>query len=321
MRAVLAREPGPPEVLRPVDLPDPVPGPGQVVVAVDVAGIAFIETQIRAGNPPGPSPAFPLVPGNCVAGTVDAVGAGVDRGWLGTQVVTSTGGSGGYASRALAAAADLHRIPSGLSLPAAAAVLADGRTALGLAHAAGIKDGDVVAVTAAGGGVGSLLVQLATQAGATVIALAGSEPKLALARSLGADAAVDYRHPDWPALLTAAAPGGLDVVFDGVAGDVTGPLFTRAATGGRYLSHGVASGARADLGALTAARLDVTLIPLGALAADQATSFALTDDALARAAAGTLRPTIGQTYPLADAAAAHAAIEGRTTLGKTLLIP
>ena len=200
MRAVIARRPGPPEVLEPVDLPDPEPGPGQVVVDVTFAAITFVDTQMRSGAFPRIRPEdFPLVLGNGVTGTVVAVGEGVVPGWLGAEVVTATGGRGGYASRAVASASDLHRVPAGLDPRDAVALLADGRTALGLARAAGVGAGDVVAITAAGGGVGSLLVQIAHRSGATVVALAGDAAKRDLALGLGADAAVDYREPGWPA--------------------------------------------------------------------------------------------------------------------------
>jgi NADPH2:quinone reductase len=320
MRAVIARRPGPPEVLEPVDLPDPEPGPGQVVVDVTFAAITFVDTQMRSGAFPRIRPEdFPLVLGNGVTGTVATVGEGVDPGWLGAEVVTATGGRGGYASRAVASASDLHRVPAGLDARDAVALLADGRTALGLARAAGVGAGDVVAITAAGGGVGSLLVQIAQRAGATVVALAGDAAKRDLALGLGADAAVDYRERGWPENLAAAAPGGLDVAFDGVGGDVSAPLVAALRRGGRYLPHGGSSGRWAGLGEEEAAERGLTVVPLTAIGAGEAEFYGLTEDALTEGAAGRLRPTIGQTWPLDEVAAAHAAIEARSTRGKTLL--
>src|SRR5262245_6481581 len=315
MRVILAERPGPPQVLSEVELPDPEPGPGQVVVDVAVAAITFVDTQMRAGTFPGlPASAFPLVLGNGVGGTVAARGDGVDAAWLGAEVVTSTGGRGGYASRALAAADDLHRVPAGLALPDAVALLADGRTALALMQAAEVGPGQTVAVTAAGGGVGGLLVQLARRAGAGVVALAGGERKLGHARALGASATVDYRAPGWEDRLGEAAPAGLDAAFDGVGGDVGPVLAAQVHPGGRYLPHGAASGRWAAVEAR-----DITVIPLSAVVGSPADMYRLVEQAFALAAAGELRPTVGQTYPLADAAAAHAAIEARATLGKTLL--
>jgi NADPH2:quinone reductase len=320
MRAVIARRPGPPEVLEPVDLRDPEPGPGQVAVDVRFAAITFVDTQMRSGAFPRIRPEdFPLVLGNGVIGTVATVGEGVDPGWLGAEVVTATGGRGGYASRAVASVSDLHRVPAGLDPRDAVALLADGRTAIGLARAAGVGAGDVVAITAAGGGVGSLLVQIAHRAGATVVALAGDAAKRDLALGLGADAAIDYREPGWPEHLAATAPGGLDVAFDGVGGDVSAPLVAALRRGGRYLPHGGSSGSWAGIGEEEAAERGLTVIPLAAIGAGEAEFYGLTEDALAEGAAGRLRPTIGQTWPLDEVAAAHAAIEARATRGKTLL--
>ncbi len=182
MQAVRAEHAGPPDVLELVELPDPVPGAGEVRIAVTFAAITFIDTQMRAGNSPGPPVSFPVVLGNGVGGTVIEVGDDVDPTWMDTTVVSSTGGRGGYATDALAAVSDLHRVPAGLELADATALLADGRTALGLMRAADVADGETVTITAAAGGVGGLLVQLASDAGARVIALAGDDAKLEHAR-------------------------------------------------------------------------------------------------------------------------------------------
>ena len=319
MRAVVASHPGPPSVLQVVEIDDPVPGPGQVVVAVEVAAITFIDTQMRAGTSPRSPGPFPIVLGNGVGGRVIELGEGVEPAWLGADVVSSTGGSGGYATRAVASVGDLHRLPPGIDLQVAVALLADGRTAVGLAQAAAIAEGDTVVVTAAGGGVGSLLVQLATIAGARVIALAGDSVKLDLARSLGAHTAINYRDAEWASRLDAIAPDGLDVVFDGVGGDVSAVLVDRARKGGRYVTHGAASGSFAGIDSDEAAGRGITVVPLWAIGASPQASFDLVEQAFARAVAGTIHPTIGQWFPLERAADAHAAIERRATLGKTLL--
>lgn len=323
MRTVIAERPGPPDVLRPVELPDPEPHAGHVLVDVEAAAVVFIDTQMRAGTPPPPlpAPAFPLTPGNGVGGTVTAVGEGVDAAWLGRPVVTTTGGRGGYASRVVVAVDDLHRVPEGLDVRTAVALLADGRTAVGLARAAAIEPGDTVVVTAAAGGVGSLLVQLGSNADARVVGLAGGGRKLAHARELGAVAAIDYRDSHWPAHLDAAAPDGLQIVFDGVGGPTSRILFDRVVPGGRYLPHGVASGIPGEVPADEAGKRGVEIVPLSAIGGSARALRDLVEEALRLASAGLIRPTIGQTWPLAQAADAHAAIEARTTLGKTLLIP
>ena len=158
MRAVVLSEFGPPAVLVPAEVPDPAPGPGQVVVDVELAGITFVETQVRAGRAPNPAmaPALPGILGNGVGGVMAAVGPGLDPALAGTRVVTSTGGSGGYAERVAVDAAGVIAVPDGLALRDAVALLADGRTAIALMRAATVREGETVLVEAAAGGVGSL---------------------------------------------------------------------------------------------------------------------------------------------------------------------
>lgn len=320
VRAVVAARPGAPDVLSITTLPDLVPSSGQVRVSVEFAAITFRDTMLRSGRADA-STQFPLVPGNGVGGTVDEVGPDADPAWLGTTVVTATGGTGGYASSALAHLEDLHRVPAGLGVRDATALLADGRTAVGLADAAAIRAGDRVVVSAAAGGVGSLLVQLAARHAASVIALAGGAPKLRLARELGAAQVVDYRERDWLEQLDAIAPDGVDVVFDGVGGDLTPALASRTRSGGRYLPHGAASGTWGPLDEHALAARGVTVIPLAAIGRSAAELFGLVERGLAFAARGDIRPVVGQVFPLDQARSAHAAIEARTTIGKTLLVP
>jgi NADPH:quinone reductase len=301
MRAVWLREFGGPEVLVAGEAPDPAPGPGQVLVDVAFANITFVETQMRAGLPGPLKPELPMIPGNGVGGVA-----------AGRRVVTSTGGSGGYAERVAVEAGGLVDVPDGLALDAAVALLADGRTATMLVRAAGVGAGDSVLVEAAAGGVGSLLVQLARAAGATVVAAAGGERKLALARELGAAAAVDYREAGW-----TDGVGEVDIVFDGVGGAIARAAFGLLGRGGRMLSYGLASGEWADVAEAEAAARGVTLVRPARPTPEEQRELARS--ALAEAAAGRLRPVIGQRFPLERAADAHAAIEARATIGKTLL--
>lgn len=269
MRVVQAMRFGDPEVLVPGQEPDPMAGPGQVVVEVAVAAIDFVQTQLRRGVTPGPPlPTPPYVPGSSIAGQVCSVAPGVDPDWVGRRVVAHTAsGNGDNAERAVVAVDALVPVPPWLGLPEAAALLDDGSTALGLVEAARIRAGEWVLVEAAAGGVGGLLVQLAHAAGGRVVGAARGAPKLDLARELGAEAAVDYSAPGWPERVREATGGrGPDVVFDGV-------------------------GARARV-----------------------------ERMLAEAAADRIRPTIGRTFPLERADAAHAAMEAREVLGKTLLV-
>ncbi len=309
MRAVWLREFGGPEVLRAGEAPDPVPEPGQVLITVAFANTTFVETQFRAGgmNPFGVRP--PVIPGNGVGGVVTA---GADGNLVGRQVVTSTGGTGGYAERVAVPARDPFLVPDGLALDAAVALLADGRTAKALAHTAALEPGQRVLVEAAAGGVGSLLVQLAKNAGATVVAATGPG-KVDVARELGADVAVDYSRPGW-----AEEAGEVDVVFDGVGGETGATAFSLLRRGGRLVMYGLASGAWTPVSDDDAAAKGVTLHRGLSYQPDEMRAF--TEAALADGAAGKLTPLIGQRFPLEQAADAHRAIENRATVGKTLLV-
>ncbi|MFI2648881.1 zinc-binding dehydrogenase [Micromonospora fulviviridis] len=315
MRAVWLREFGGPEVLVPGPAPDPVPGPGQVLVEVAHANITFVETMFRATGFGPFAASLPVIPGNGVGGTITGVGPGVDPALVGRRVVSATGGSGGYAERVVVDQGAPIPVPDGLPLDAAVALLADGRTALMLARAAALRPGERVLVEAAAGGVGGLLTQLAGGAGARVVAAAGGPRKVALLRGRGLDPVVDYREPDWTDRVRAAV-GGVDVVFDGVGGSLARAAFDLLDRGGRMLSFGLASGAWADLPEEEASARGVTLLRPGGTPDELR---ALTEQALAEGAAGRLRPLIGQRFPLDRAADAHAAIESRATVGKTLL--
>lgn len=301
MRAVVLAEFGPPENLRPADVPDPVPGPDQVLIDVRIANITFIETQLRAGRGPNPAmlPRLPAILGNGVGGVLAT----------GELVVSTTGGTGGYAERVAVSAQTPVPVPTALKLPDAVALLADGRTAIALIEAAALQPGETVLVEAAAGGVGSLLVQLARNRGARVIAAVGSPRKQKHAQELGADITVDYTEPDWASRIPLA-----DVVFDGVGGDIARQAATRLAPGARMVMYGAASGSFANIPPAEG----ITLIRGAQVTPERMRD--LTIAALGEAAQGRLRPLIGQTFPLDRAADAHAAIERRETIGKTLLI-
>jgi NADPH2:quinone reductase len=262
-------------------------------------------------------PALPMIPGNGVGGVVAAVGAGVDADLIGRRVVAGLGGSGGYAERAAVAARRLLEVPDGLTLRDAVALLADGRTALSLIRLAPPRQGETVLVEAAGGGVGTLLVQLARNAGAQVVALAGGERKLAVTRELGADVAIDYREDGW-ARRVRDVVGDVDIVFDGVGGEIGLAAFDLLRAGGRFCPFGMASGSFTPIPEQAAQARGIAVLRGAAPSPEQL--LALTRAALEEAAAGRLRPVIGQELALEDAAAAHAAIEARATVGKTLLV-
>jgi len=309
MRAVWVSEFGPPGVLVERETPDPAPAEGEVVVDVAAASVTFVETAVRGGRAPWPAggPTPPYVPGNGVAGTVSLVGAGVDPAWIGRRVATTTGGTGGYAERAVAKVNALVAVPPELDLEEAAALLADGRTATGLALLAAPRPHESVLVLAAAGGVGTLLVQLCAAAGARVTGAAGAAAKHEVVRSLGAEA-IDYAE------IADRPP--VDLAFDGVGGRAGADSLRALRPGGRFVMYGLASGAPTPID-----RDDVTVVGWAELGSLGARSAELTATAFAEAAAGRLRPVIGQTFPLARAADAHAAIESRRSIGKTLLVP
>ena len=318
MRAVVLREFGPPAELVAAEVASPAPGPGQALVEVEIANITFVDTQLRAGRAPNPAmaPTLPAILGSGVGGVVAAAGDGVDGSLISSRVVASTG-RGGYAERVAVDAAALVPVPEGLGLSEAVALLADGRTALSLIRAAPIRAGDTVLVPAAAGGVGSLLVQLAAAAGARVVAAAGGGRKQEFVRDLGATKAVDYSQPDW-AERVRAETGGVDLAFDGVGGAIGLAAFELVRDGGRFSAFGMASGAFVRIPQGEAERRGITVIRGAPITPED--SRALQRQALADAVAGRLRPVIGQRFPLERAADAHAAIEARVTIGKTLLV-
>jgi NADPH:quinone reductase len=318
MRAVIMQEFGPPEVLVAGEMPEPAAGEGEVVIDVEYANITFVETQLRAGRPPHPSmlPTLPAILGNGVGGVVAQTGLGVDGAVPGRRVVTALRGTGGYAERAVADARWLLEVPDQIAMRDAVALLADGRTATSLVQLANVRSGETVLVEAAAGGVGTLLVQLANNAGARVIALAGGERKLSVARELGAEVAIDYLDNDWVSQVRDAV-GAVDVVFDGVGGAVGLAASELLREGGRFCPFGMASGSFAPVSAPASLERGVTV--LRAPAAGREELVALTRKALEEASQGRLHAIVGQEFALEDAAAAHAAIEARTTVGKTLL--
>lgn len=314
--AIIVRRFGGPEVLEPTVLPVAPPAAGEVAIAVEAVSVTFVETQLRGGRAPRPEmvPELPWVPGNGVAGEIVELGEGVDVGLLGTRVVSTTGGSGGYAARVVVPATVPVGIPTDLASDPAAALVADGRTAIGLAGAAAFGPGERVLIAPAAGGVGSLLIQLALGAGAIPVAAAGGSAKIAAARVEGAATAHDYRLPGWSESI-----GPIDVVLDGVGGEIGAAAFARLRRGGRYLPFGAAGGAFAPIDRASAWDRDISVVSVSPPSPDDNRARILA--ALTAAAAGDLRPAIGARFPLAEAAAAHRAIEARETIGKTLLVP
>jgi NADPH:quinone reductase len=304
VKAVVLREFGPAENLRLEEVDDPRPGPGQARIAVTVAGVHYIDTKLRAGGQMGllPQPELPTIPGREVAGVVDLVGAGVDERWLGRRVVAHLGpASRGYASLAVREVEALHALPDGLADAAAVAMIGTGRMTMAILDVAAITRDDTVLVTAAAGGIGTLLVQAARNAGAQVIAAAGP-----------GKAALDYSQPDW-----TDGVGEVTVVLDGVGGAVGRAALETLVPGGRLILFGYASGEMTPLTAGDLFRFGITAT--AAIGRRLSITRELETRALAAAADGTLTPAITR-FPLADAAGAHTALESRRTTGKVVLV-
>jgi NADPH2:quinone reductase len=303
---------GPADLLRLEELPDLLPAPGQLRIAVEAAGVHLLDTSIRAGESfgAGEPPELPVIPGREVAGVVDRVGAGVDPGWLGRRVVAHLGfAGGGYADQAVVDAGRAHVLPDELDAPTAVAAIGTGRTAAGILEFAAIAPGERVAVTSAAGGLGVLLLQGARHAGASALGVAGGPDKLAVATKYGADPALDRHDPAWPTRV-----GELDVVLDGVGGEVGQELYDRLVPGGRLVRYGWASGVQNAYDDPERRVVDVLGPPIMSRIAEFEAA------ALGAAADGSRVPYVGSVFALAEAAAAHRALEAGATVGKVVLL-
>lgn len=325
MKAIRQYEFGPAENLRYEDVPDPKPAEGQVRVAVEVAGVHLIDTKIRRGVSYGPAPELPMTPGREIAGTVEALGGGVDGAWLGKRVVGHLGmANGGYAEKAVIGVGSLHEVPDQVSASAAVASIGTGRTTLVALDLARVTEADVVVVTAAAGGMGNLLLQAAGRhLGATVVGLAGGAEKVARVRELGADIAVDYNERGWPDRVREALDERqVSLVLDGVGGDALDDAAALLGPGGRIVSFGWASGqpGTLDADALRKRGIEQSWV-VGPKAPPMDDPRALETRALAATANEVWVPLLNPPYKLAEAAAAHTALENRGTVGKVVLIP
>jgi NADPH:quinone reductase len=198
----------------------------------------------QGGGGPRVAPRLPMTPGREVAGVVDEVGADVDAGLAGQRVVADLGlASGGYAELALALAAAVHVIPDDLDADSAVAMVGTGRTTMAILELAAPTADDVVLITAAAGGIGTLLVQAAHDVGATVVGVAGGPHKVALVDRIGADHTIDYTGPDWPdAVREAVAGRPVTLALDGVGGQIGRSALELLGVAGRLVMFGSSSG-------------------------------------------------------------------------------
>jgi NADPH2:quinone reductase len=322
MKAIQFSRTGGPEVLELVDLPTSQPGPGQVRVRHEASGVNFIDTYHRSGLYPVK---LPSGLGQEAAGVVDALGEGVDQFKLGDRVAY-TGVMGGYAEFNLVPAARLIHLPDGVPTEIAAASLLKGMTAeFLLRRCYPLKAGEAVLIHAAAGGVGSILVQWAKAIGAIVIGAVGTPDKAEIAKHLGCDHVILYRDEDVAARVKDVTGGaGVSVVYDGVGAATQEASLSSLQRRGLLAVFGNASG---PAPAVEPARLQRG----GSLFLTRPTLFdyIATPSELADSAAalfhvienGSVKVSVGRRFALADARAAHEALEGRETTGSTVLVP
>lgn len=328
MRAIRATAPGGPDVLHLNELPEPQAGPGEVVVDVAAAGVNFIDTYRRSGIYPMP---FPHVVGSEGAGTVVSVGEGVTDVGAGDRVAWLDGSTGSYLERATVAARHVVPVPQDVPLESAAALMLQGVTAHYLATSTfPVQPGQTVLVHAGAGGVGLLLTQLAVARGARVLTTVSSDAKAELSRAAGADVALRYDTlgdltAELPALVRDLTEGaGVDTVFDGVGRATFDASLASLRPRGGVALFGGASGQVPPLDPQrlnAAGSVYLTRPSIGPYVATREELLGRTDELFAAVAAGRLEVRIGARYPLAEAADAHRALEGRATTGKVLLLP
>jgi NADPH2:quinone reductase len=320
MRAIAVSELGGPEVLVACEQPDPLAGPGQVVVEVAAAGINFIDIYHRSGVY---RQEVPYVPGSEGAGTVRAVGEGV-TGFAAGDRVAWCAAPGSYAERVVVDAAHAVPVPEGIDLKVAAAVMLQGLTAHYLCHSTfGVQPGQVAVVHAAAGGVGLLLTQMVKSLGGTVIATTSGTAKSLLAQQAGADYVTSYE--EFPQVTRVVTDGrGADVVFDGVGKATFDASLAALKPRGMMVLFGGSSGQVPpfDLQRLNSGgSLFVTRPTLVHYIADRAELLWRAGDVFGAIAKGDLNVRIGAEYPLPDAPRAHEDLVGRRTTGKVILIP
>jgi NADPH2:quinone reductase len=323
MKAIRVHTCGGPEALSVDDVAVPTPQAGEAVVKIAAAGVNFIDVQHRAGR--YKPPALPFTLGSEAAGTVTAIGSGVSEVAVGDRVAYAMV-LGSYAEYAAVPARRLVKVPDGVELKTAAAVMLQGLTAHYLTQSTfALKPGDTALVHAAAGGAGQLITQVARLRGATVYGTVGGQAKAAIARAAGAAATIDYRTQDFEAEIKKLTNGrGVDVVYDSVGKDTFERSLNCVRPRGLLALFGFSSGPvppfdPAVLGAKGS--LFLTRPGLNQYIATREELVARATDLFEWLATAKLKVTIDREWPLRDAAHAHEALESRRTAGKLLLIP
>jgi NADPH2:quinone reductase len=322
MKAAVIHENGGPEVLRYEEIPDPECPDGCVVIDVEAVSIEGGDLLHRAGTPP---PSVPHVVGYVAAGVVSEVGAGVEDRAVGDRVVTLNM-AGSHAARRAVPAMSTWLIPDGLDAAQAGGVPVAVGTAQECLFTAGhLEAGQTALIQAGAGGVGMAAIQLAKQAGATVLATASSDEKLERLKEFGLDHGINYAAEDFAERARELTDGrGVDVILDSVGGQTLADGIGALAYGGTIVSVGVAGRAGSNVEARALWPQNNTLRGVflgGALMAEYPRVHAMIGELLERVASGEVRVVIDRTFPLAEAAEAHAYIESRQAFGRVVMTP
>ncbi|MFC9582881.1 NAD(P)H-quinone oxidoreductase [Streptomyces yangpuensis] len=323
MHAITIEQPGGPEALVWADVPDPVPGEGEVLVEVAASAVNRADVLQRQGfydPPPGAS----RHPGLECSGRIAALGAGVSGWSVGDEVCALLAG-GGYAQRVAVPAGQLLPVPAGVDLVTAAALPEVVTTVWSnVFMVAGLRPGETLLVHGGSSGIGTMAIQLAKAVGATVAVTAGGPEKLARCKELGADILIDYREQDFVAELRSATGGaGADVILDIMGAKYLARNVDALAVNGRLAVIGLQGGVKAELnlGALLAKRAAITATSLRARPLEEKAAIvaAVREHVWPLVAAGRVRPVVHAAFPMAQAAEAHRVMESSTHVGKLLL--
>jgi putative PIG3 family NAD(P)H quinone oxidoreductase len=323
MRAVTATEPGGPEVLTLSELPDPEPGPGEVVLDVAATAVNRADLLQRQGHYPPPPGASEVIGLEC-SGTVSAVGPGVEQWQVGDAVCALLAG-GGYAEKVAVPAGQVMPVPPGVDLETAAALPEVACTVWSnVSMVAHLRPGETLLVHGGAGGIGTFAIQMAAALGVRVVTTAGSEAKLEVCRSLGADLAVNYREQDFVEEVKAFTDGrGADVILDNMGAKYLGRNVSALATQGRLVIIGMQGGSKGelDINALLRKRGAVIATALRSRPVEEKAAIcaAVVEHVWPLVADGRIKPVVHARYPLAEAARAHADVEGSANVGKVLL--
>jgi len=324
MRAVVVTEPGGPEVLEWLEVPDPEPGPGDVLISVAAAGLNRADLLQRKGLYP-PPPGAPPYPGMECSGRIEAVGAEV-TGWQPGDEVCALMAGGGYAEKVAVPAGQVLPIPGTLGIVDAAALPEAACTVYSnVFQVGGLTPGETLLVHGGASGIGTVAIQLARANGARVICTAGTAEKLARCRALGADVAISYRNTDFVEVVREVTGGsGADLILDIMGASYLARNLLALATGGRLVIIGRQGGNRAelDLGVLQGKQASIHATTLRARPVGEKAAIvsAVRENVWPLVSAGKLVPVIDQTLPMSSAAAAHRVLEAGNQTGKVLLV-